>query len=203
MWCARLSAESPFGTRHRLHPICDTVEARGFSPASRIPNRRAFRPGVPHASPTFSTGVADFFVTFVTAGRRPLFQVERNAALLVKLFASDCERCRYQLHAWVAMTDHVHLIMTPAQDVSLEKAIQFIKGGFSFQSKSRSDVWQRGFAEHRIGDVRDFELHAEYIAQNPVRAGPAGSSREYAWSHLPYPESVAPMPGHFQHSLGL
>ena len=98
------------------------------------------------------------------------------------------------------MPDHVHLIMTPAQDVSLEKAVQFIKGGFSFQLKSRSDVWQRRFTEHRIEDAEDFERHAEYIAQNPVRARLAASSREYAWSHLSYPGSVAPMPEHFKHS---
>jgi putative transposase len=141
-----------------------------------------------------------FFVTFVTAGRRPLFQVDRNVAMLVRLFASDRERGRYQLHAWVAMPDHAHLLMTPAQDVSLEKAVQFVKGGFSFQLKSGRDVWQRGFTEHRIKDAEDFERHAEYIAQNPVRAHLAASSREYAWSYLSYPESVGPMPGHFRDS---
>jgi putative transposase len=139
-----------------------------------------------------------FFLTFVTAGRRPLFRVERNADLLMGLFASDCVRCRYRLHAWVAMPDHVHLILTPAQDVSLEKAVQFIKGGFSFQSKLRSDVWQRGFAEHRIEDAEDFEWHVEYIARNPVRAGLAASLHEYSWSHLSHPGSVTPMPRHFK-----
>jgi putative transposase len=35
------------------------------------------------------------------------------------------------------MPDHVHVLLTPAHDVSLEKALQFMKGGFSFRLKSR------------------------------------------------------------------
>jgi len=56
-----------------------------------------------------------FFVTFVTAERRPIFQAEKNATLLIDLFASDRARGRYQLHAWVIMPDHIHLLLTPAR----------------------------------------------------------------------------------------
>ena len=55
-----------------------------------------------------------FFVTFVTAERRSLFQVERNADLLLDVLRSDKEKRRYCLHAWVVMPDHVHLLLTPA-----------------------------------------------------------------------------------------
>jgi len=33
------------------------------------------------------------------------------------------------------MPDHFHLLITPAHEVSLEKAVQLIKGGFSFRAK--------------------------------------------------------------------
>jgi putative transposase len=130
-----------------------------------------------------------FFVTFVTAERRSLFQVERNADLLLDVLRSDKEKRRYCLHAWVVMPDHVHLLLTPAEDVALEKAIQFVKGGFSFRLGSGREVWQRGYTEHRIQDAEDFEGHVEYIAQNPVRAG--------LGVDVGHPALVDPRPGHF------
>jgi len=136
-----------------------------------------------------------FFVTFVTAERRSIFQVDRNAGLLVDVLCGDREKRRYCLHAWVVMPDHVHLLLTPAEDVPLKRAIQFIKGGYSFRLKSGREVWQRGYLEHRIQDAADFERHAEYIAQNPVRAGLGDN---YAWSHVMHPELVDPRPGHFE-----
>jgi putative transposase len=135
-----------------------------------------------------------FFVTFVTAQRRSIFQVDRNVELLLDVLRSDREKRRYCLHAWVVMPDHVHLLLTPAVDVPLEKAVQFIKGGFSFRLKSVREVWQQGYTEHRIQDADDFERHVEYIVQNPVRAG---LGDDYAWSHLKHPKLIDPRPVHF------
>jgi putative transposase len=135
-----------------------------------------------------------FFVTFVTAERRAVFQASRNAELLLEVFRSGREKGRHSLHAWVVMPDHVHLLLTPAEQVSLEKAIQFVKGGFSFRLKSGREVWQRGYTEHRIRDSEDFERHVSYIAENPVRAG---LGVDYPWSSLVHPELVDPRPAHF------
>ncbi|HVW76089.1 MAG TPA: transposase [Alloacidobacterium sp.] len=111
-----------------------------------------------------------FFITAVTANRRRLFQITSNAELLLNLFNEDRAKNRYQLHAFVIMPDHIHLLITPAPNVSIEKAMQFIKGGFSFRLKSKLDVWQSGFTKRRIEDARDYANHANYIHENPVRA---------------------------------
>jgi len=95
-----------------------------------------------------------FFVTTVTWGRRSLFQVERNAHLMLEIFRSDRQKQRYQLHAFVLMPDHLHLLLTPGPEISLEKSVQYIKGGFSFRLKTAREVWQRGFTEHRIQDAK-------------------------------------------------
>jgi hypothetical protein len=42
-------------------------------------------------------------------------------------------------------------------------------------------VWQRGFSDHRIRDAGDFQIHLEYIAQNPVKRRLVMTPREYAW----------------------
>ncbi len=85
--------------------------------------------------------IRTFFVTTATANRRRLFQVERNAELFLEVLQQNRTKGRLQLHAFVIMPDHVHLLLTPAPEISLEKAMQFLKGGFSFQLKSKLDVW--------------------------------------------------------------
>jgi putative transposase len=112
-----------------------------------------------------------YFVTISTADRRRLFQVETNAALMIDTLAHYRGQLRFFLHAFVVMPDHIHVLITPAPDVSLEKAIQFIKGGFSYRLKSRMDVWGRGYFEKRVPDRAAFEACASYIHRNPVKAG--------------------------------
>ena len=79
-----------------------------------------------------------------------LFQVDRNAKLLQNTLLDYRNQRRFLLHAFVVMPDHFHAIITPAPDVSLEKAMQYIKGGFSFRLKSRLDVWMRSFNQTQI-----------------------------------------------------
>lgn len=54
------------------------------------------------------------------------------------------------------MPEHVHLLLTPAEDVTLERAVQLIKGGYSrwfgIEFGKQKEVWQRGFTDHRIRD---------------------------------------------------
>ena len=101
---------------------------------------------------------------------------------------------RFSLHAFVLMPDHVHFVITPAPDVSLEKAMQFIKGGFSFRLKSKMDVWERSFKEHRIKDRVDYRNHCEYTEQNPVRKFLVTEPAAYPFSSVAHPELVDPAP---------
>lgn len=80
------------------------------------------------------------------------------------------------------MPDHLHLLLTPAVDVSLEKAIQFVKGGFSFRLKSKGEVWMRGFNETEIRTPERFRACVHYIEQNPILAGLVSEAREYEHS---------------------
>ena len=91
-----------------------------------------------------------YLVTAVTAGRRSLFQVTATAQLLERTLLDYRGQGNFQLHAFVIMPDHFHALITPAMEVSLEKAMQFVKGGFSFRLQSRLDVWMRGFNESQV-----------------------------------------------------
>jgi putative transposase len=93
---------------------------------------------------------------------------------------------RFQLHEFVLMPDHFHMILTPAPDKSLERAKQSIKGGFSFRLKRELKYkglpWEESFTNHRIRDYADYAHHREYIHQNPVEARLAKTAAEYPYS---------------------
>ncbi len=78
----------------------------------------------------------------------------------------------YQLHAFVIMPDHLHLLITPIE--SVEKSVQLIKGGISFRAKRElewnGEIWQPGFTDHRVRDEEDWSRHLQYIRTNPLDA---------------------------------
>jgi len=124
-----------------------------------------------------------YFVTSNTAQWIPLFQNARWAELFVKtLYGYRPER--FAIHGFVVMPDHFHLLITPAE--SLERAVQCVKGGFSFRAKKEfgwnGDVWIAGFSDHRIRDDEDFEVHQRYIAKNPIEARLSVCAEDYAYS---------------------
>ncbi len=102
------------------------------------------------------------------------------------------------------MPDHFHILITPT--VTLERAIQFIKGGFSFRAKkalgSSMEIWQRGFSDHRIRSREDLEAHIDYIHKNPVEGQLVEFARDYPYcSAFPgslkdeVPQWLKPLPG--------
>ena len=70
--------------------------------------------------------------------------------------------------------------------MTIERAMQFIKGGFSFRLRKEfgylGDVWLRGFSDVRVDDRASFLRYRDYIAQNPVKAGLADSPEEFPYS---------------------
>ena len=83
------------------------------------------------------------------------------------------------------MPNHVHLLIRIAGDMTIEKAMQFIKGGFSFRLKKElgylGEVWQGGFSEVRVDDRQSLLQYRDYIAQNPVKAGLVDSPEKFPY----------------------
>jgi putative transposase len=140
--------------------------------------------------PTISRMTCDrtFFITTVTWQRTPLFRNPQKAELMMDVLAHYREQGKYVMHEFVIMPDHLHLLLTPATDISLERAMQLIKGGFSYRlgkavsANAKGLVWQESFTNHRIRDEQDYMHHAEYIRMNPVRARLAGTPELYPYS---------------------
>ncbi len=138
-----------------------------------------------------------YFVTFTCAERRRLFQVDASANLMLHVLQTQREKARMQVHAFIVMPDHVHALLTPAPDVSLEKAVQFLKGGFSFLLKSKLDVWERGYNETRVRDAEAFSSIRTYVEMNPVRKDLCSSPEQFRFSSAwPYAQ-IDPAPEWF------
>ena len=107
-----------------------------------------------------------YFVTFQTAQRKPFFRNDRWAVALLNII--ERYRSEFDLHDFAIMPDHVHLLLSPR--ASLERVVQLLKGGFSFQARRafewKSDIWQAGFSDHRIRDDQDWSRHIAYIQKN-------------------------------------
>ncbi len=136
-----------------------------------------------------------YLVTAVTAQRRRLFQVTSTAKLLEQTILDYRGQGKFLLHAFVIMPDHFHALITPAPDVSLEKAVQFLKGGFSFRLKSKLDVWMRSFNESQIITEAKFMGCVRYIEANPVRRGLVSTPQAYPFSSAAH-GPLDPMPSH-------
>jgi len=125
--------------------------------------------------------------------RRRIFQVPATANLFLETLQEYRRQGHFKLHAFVAMPDHIHLLLTP-QEITLERAIGLIKGGFSHKIGSKFPVWQRGFTDHRIRNGEEFETRREYIHQNPVRSRLVAQAELYTYSSAYHPDAQKPYP---------
>jgi len=144
--------------------------------------------------------IRTFFVTSNTLGRRAILRSEQIAGLLVQTLQTYRLDGKFHLHEFVIMPDHFHLLLTPAPTVPLEKAMQYIKGGFSYRVKKELNrnfpIWQVSFTNHRIRDAEDYENHRVYIWQNPVEAGFVQRPELFPYSSaFPGTEVDEPPPG--------
>jgi len=138
------------------------------------------------SNPSDATGSPrTFFVTTRTAGGRSLFQTDRMTALLIDILRSTMRSGEATIHDFAITPNHVHILLTIPEEVSLEKAVQLIKGRFSFRANKElsfhGEIWQRGFSNVRVTDEASFQHHRQYIANNPVKAGLASSPEEYPY----------------------
>ena len=111
--------------------------------------------------------------------------------------AADYERYRNELreiamredcavHAYVLMTNHVHLLMTPAQTGSVARVMQALGRRYVRYINDRyhrtGTLWEGRYKACLI-DSAAYLLHCyHYIELNPVRAAMVANPADYAWS---------------------
>jgi len=91
----------------------------------------------------------------------------------------------YELHLFVVMANHVHLLITPAIDVSLlTKSLKRFtaKEGNRMLGLTGHPFWQDESYDRLVRNEDEFRRIARYIEMNPVKAGLVASPEGFRWS---------------------
>jgi putative transposase len=131
-----------------------------------------------------NTGLGTYFITAATFQKQSLFQSDRMANLFLEVLLSYRSQQKYLLHEFVVMPDHFHLLVTPT--LTLERALQLIKGGFSFRAKRElgfgGEIWEKSFHDRRVRDWEEYCAFRRYIHLNPVKRGLAEVAEQFPYS---------------------
>lgn len=145
-----------------------------------------------------TTPGSTYFVTTKAAQSISLFHVQQIAEIVIDKLLHYRNTGAYELHEFVLMPNHLHLLLTPNNDTTLEKALQVIKGGSSHeihkQRGDKTEIWQSGFHESIVRDLADYLSRVHYIHQNPVSAGLVHSPEEWNWSSASKRVALDPRP---------
>ena len=96
------------------------------------------------------------------ANRRHAFFKNADAAeLLIDTLYFYRGEGRFELHEFVIMPDHFHLIITPEERIPLEKAVQYIKGGYATAARR-----ELGLAESGSPNLRTIASAMRQITRN-------------------------------------
>ena len=129
------------------------------------------------------TGNGTYFITSATFQKISVFQTDHMARLFMEVLQHYRNQGKYQLYEFVLMRDHFHLLLAPNE--TLERAVQLIKGGFSYRAKKElgygGEIWEHSFHDRRVRDALEYERFRNYIHQNPVKRGLAAVPGEYPY----------------------
>jgi putative transposase len=133
-----------------------------------------------------TAGARTFFVTSSAWDKQNLLQSDRMAGLFLRVLYDYRAQKKFRLHEFVVMPDHFHLLITVESEITIERAVQFIKGGFAFRAGKElgigSPVWQKGFSEIRVTDSQTFLRVRNYIRNNPLARHLVSDPAEYPYS---------------------
>lgn len=142
------------------------------------------------------------FLTFSCLRRLALLGNARIRDAFVQQLMLVRGKGAFELHAWVVMPEHVHLLITPAlPDWTVGRVLRVLKGPFSAEvlarwrevdapilkkiatDSGRVHFWQRGGGYDRNIYTRDeFLEKVAYIHSNPIRRGLVRHEKEWRWS---------------------
>lgn len=118
--------------------------------------------------------------------RQACFFEEENYQFYLHCLEESCQRYEVSLHAYVLMTNHVHLLMTPSDEIGISRVMQLLGNRYvqyvNKKYKRSGTLWE-GRHKASIIDAEKYLLTCyRYIELNPVRAGMVSHPVDYPWS---------------------
>jgi putative transposase len=118
--------------------------------------------------------------------RTEIFCIEQDYLFYLEKLKAACEKHGCDLHAYVLMTNHVHLLVTPHEENSLSKAMQMIGRHyvqyFNYCYRRTGTLWEGRYKASLIDSENYLFCCMRYIELNPVRAGMVFHPSDYPWS---------------------
>jgi putative transposase len=121
--------------------------------------------------------------------RQVCFASAQDFAAYSNWLKEYAEKYGVSMHAWVLMTNHVHLLCTPKTDNAISHMMQALGRRyvryFNFTYKRTGTLWEGRFKSCLV-QQEDYLLQVyRYIELNPVRAGMVDHPSDYPWSSYP------------------
>jgi putative transposase len=118
--------------------------------------------------------------------RQICFGGEEDFAAYAHWLEEYSRKSRVAIHAWVFMTNHVHLLVTPQTEAGVSRMMQTLGRHyvryFNHTYKRTGTLWEGRF-KSCVVDAEDYLLVCQrYIELNPVRAGMVNDPSDYLWS---------------------
>jgi putative transposase len=118
--------------------------------------------------------------------RDPVFIVDADYRLFLDKLRDATRKHQCDIHAYVLMTNHVHLLMTPHKNDGISKVIQMVGRHyvqyFNYTYRRSGTLWE-GRYKASLVDGEAYALTCyRYIELNPARANMVAHPAEYPWS---------------------
>jgi REP element-mobilizing transposase RayT len=128
------------------------------------------RKTLPHEFPSFVDPAKEIFFVTICCRRRGVNQLTTTkvSAPLLDTIRFRTERGDWYAHLALLMPDHIHFLLSFSRDRVSQTVVSKWK---EWTAKTLSLEWQRDFFEHRLRRAESYLEKADYIRQNPVRAG--------------------------------
>ena len=118
--------------------------------------------------------------------REPIFIADEDYLFYLDKLKLGCEKHECDLHAYVLMTNHVHLLITPHKEDGIAKLMQMVGRYyvqyFNYSYRRTGTLWEGRYKSSLI-DSEQYALTCyRYIELNPVRAQMVEHPAAYPWS---------------------
>ncbi len=118
--------------------------------------------------------------------RQACFASDEDFAAYAHWLNEYASEFRVEVHAWVFMTNHVHLLATPALEDGISQMMQAIGRRyvryFNYAYRRSGTLWEGRFKSCVVEAENYLLLCQRYIELNPVRAGMVEAPSDYVWS---------------------
>ncbi len=118
--------------------------------------------------------------------RCPIFISDKDYTCYLDCMRDAMHRYDAALHAYVLMTNHVHMVLTPRRSESLARILQSVGRRyvryFNDTYRRTGTLWEGRYKSTVIDSAPYLLCCYRYIELNPVRAGMVAQPDDYRWS---------------------